>query len=259
MILDIPTKADFDYNGIAFLNLAWESVLSISLNLPEQPDELGNTEEEAAKEDRRWAEAVEQYWQAAQQELATAMALAQQGTEFLLKGRIAQVSPFLLISGDPGDWPGGCDRGDVPFAVFKTIDAQDLLRAHDTVCMPRLTDQFRERFEKMRRLRNSVMHTVDRRLRFTTQDGVLTILEMVESMIGPNSWLGIRRQHLQKTPDFDPYAEVDQRICQMAREIVHVVDLLQWDKSGGFSISIKSRGAICAPPAGSNVPTGISE
>ena len=75
MITDIPTKADFDNNGIAFLNLAWQSVLSISLNLPEQPiEELGHdaTEEqrlEAEAEDLRWAEAVERYWQAAQQEL----------------------------------------------------------------------------------------------------------------------------------------------------------------------------------------------
>src|SRR4051812_18248918 len=118
MITDIPTKADFDNNGIAFLNLAWQSVVSISLDLPEQPvEELGEdaTEEqrlEAEEEDRRWTEEVQRYWQAAQQELATAVALAQQGTEFLLKGKIAAVSPFLLVSGDPGEWPRGCDRND---------------------------------------------------------------------------------------------------------------------------------------------------
>ncbi len=280
MILDIPTKADFDNNGIAFLNLAWETVLSIALNLPKQPSEESKDDEDAeekktgsdavpeaaeeageevsnegdprseederrwaeavkhhpelpktverrALEDRRWAQAVAEYWRVAQQELATAVALAQQGTEFLLKGKIAQVSPFLLISGDPGEWPSGCDRVDISFADFKTIDAQDLIRAHDTLCAPRLSDQFKERFEQLRRLRNSVMHTVDRRLRFTTQDGVLAILEMVEAMIGPNAWLGLRRQHLQREPDFDPDYDEDHRRCRMAREVVYVVDLLQ--------------------------------
>jgi hypothetical protein len=131
MILDLPTKAEFDNNGVAFLNLAWQSVLSTAFGLPEQPvetmgqDATAEEHREAEEEDRRWAEAVESYWQASQQELATAVALAQQGTEFLLKGKIAAVSPLLLISGDPKDWPGGCDKNDIPFADFKTIDAQD--------------------------------------------------------------------------------------------------------------------------------------
>ncbi len=195
MIQDIPTKADFDNNGIAFLNLAWKSVMGISFGLPEQPVEpLGPdaTEEqlqESAEEERRWSEAVSEYWCAAQQELATAVALAQQGTEFLLKGKIASISPFLLISGDPKDWPAGCDKTDTPFADFKTIDAQDLLRAHDTVCSPPLSDKFKERFEQLRRLRNSVMHTVDRRLQFTTRDCLLAILEMAEALLGSRSWI----------------------------------------------------------------------
>lgn len=233
MIQDIPTKADFDNNGIAFLNLAWESVTGISLGLPDQPlEQLGAdaTEEQlqdAAEEDLRWSEAVEDYWNAAQQELATAVALAHQGTEFLLKGKIAAVSPFLLISGDPKDWPAGCDKADTPFADFKTIDAQDLLRAHDTTCSPRLSDKFKERFEQLRRMRNSVMHTVDRRLKFTTQDCLLAILEMVESLLGSGVWIALRKQHLEREPDFDPYSGVDHRLCRLAEEIVHVVDLLE--------------------------------
>jgi hypothetical protein len=174
----------------------------------------------------RWAEAVETYWQVSQQELATAVALAQQGTEFLLKGKIAAVTPLLLILGTPGDWPGGCDRDDISFADFKTIDAQDLIRCHDTVCTPRLNDQFKQRFEQLRRMRNSVMHTVDRRLRFTIQDGLLAILEMVEALVGPNSWLEIRRDHYRRGPDFFPYDD-DPCPCLLAREVVHVVDLLQ--------------------------------
>lgn len=272
MITNIPTKADFDNNGIAFLNLAWESVLSISLNLPappvEQIAEVVEAEQQAdgaavnageeileaagtwtaedeerwaeavtncphlpkmvqkkSLAERRWAQAVGEYWRSAQQALATAVALAQQGTEFLIKGKIAAVSPLILISGDPREWPAGCDKNDIPFADFKTIDAQDLIRCHDTVCAPRLTDQFKNRFEQLRRMRNSVMHTVDTRLRFTTQEGILAILEMVEALVGANAWLGLRKQYLQKKPKFPP-SEIDECLCQLARETMHVVALL---------------------------------
>jgi hypothetical protein len=275
MITDIPTKVDFDNNGVAFLNLAWESILAISLNLPAPPsepikeaaepedgedgedghpdagEEVGGSVPERTDEDqkrwleaiehyphlprmaqkrsqaeRRWSQAVDEYLRAAQQALGTAVALAQQGTEFLLKGKIAAVSPLLLISGDPRDWPAGCDKNDVPFADFKTIDAQDLIRCHDTVCSPRLSDQFKNRFEQLRRMRNSVMHTVDTRLRFTTKEGLLAILEMVEALIGENVWLGLRKQHLKKKPNFPP-SGIDRSRCQMALEAVHVIALLQ--------------------------------
>lgn len=70
------------------------------------------------------------------------------------------------------------------------------------------------------------MHTVDRRLRFTVQEGILAILEMVEVLIGGNTWLNLRRQHLDREPDFFPY-EDDHCLCRMARETVHVINLLQ--------------------------------
>jgi len=44
------------------------------------------------------------YWAAAERELANAIAIAHQGVEFLLKGRIALVSPYLLIVQDPKHW-----------------------------------------------------------------------------------------------------------------------------------------------------------
>ena len=299
MITDIPTKADFDNNGIAFLNLAWESVLSISLSLPAPPSEqIGEDVEAGSQEDggdvaldageglrgdgadvgdqwteedelrwaeavirfphlpktverrslaeRRWSRAVEEYWRDAQQALATAVALAQQGTEFLLKGKIAAVSPLLLISGDPRDWPGGCDKTDIPFADFKTIDAQDLIRCHDTVCTPRLTDQFRNRFEQLRRMRNSVMHTIDTRHRFTTQEGLLAILEMVEALIGANAWLGLRKKHLRRKPNFPPSA-IDHCRCRMARETVHVIALLEPAQAKRFFDFEKKRRSYLCP------------
>ena len=51
---ETTVDADFDNNGIAFLNLAWQLVLSISLDLPAQRvEELG---EDATEEQRLKAE-----------------------------------------------------------------------------------------------------------------------------------------------------------------------------------------------------------
>lgn len=218
MILDVPTSADFEANGIAFLNLAWDSVLDISLHFAE-------SEVEELDEEKR---VTDEYWQEVQQPLAVAVALAQQGTEFLLKAKISAVSPFLLISGDPAGWPKGCDKDDKSFADFKTIDAQDLVRVHDSVASPRLSDDFKREFDRLRRLRNTVMHTVDKRLRFTAEGGILAILQVVESLLAPRRWLPVRRNYLLGGVDFSSdHTYKDNTNCVIAREVMHVFDLLE--------------------------------
>ncbi|VTT99588.1 Uncharacterized protein OS=Pirellula staleyi (strain ATCC 27377 / DSM 6068 / ICPB 4128) GN=Psta_3436 PE=4 SV=1 [Gemmataceae bacterium] len=287
MITELPTRADFENTGIALLNLAWQSILGLALNLvdarvDEWEEDLGPDDDPAAASDvvavtadtldtayaqvkdveevkaarslwvwyatlgdvqkaqigdfeTGWGllgrgktnEATRQYWESSQQELATAVALAQQGTEFLLKGHIAEVSPFLLLTGGVREWPGGCETADTPFSEFKTIDAQDLPRAHDTVCSPRLPADFKERFEQLRRVRNSIMHTVNRRAQFTTRDGVLAILEVVDFLVGQRQWLRLRREYLDRGPDLAPYSSDDHTLCHMARELVYVIELLE--------------------------------
>jgi hypothetical protein len=218
MIIDVPTSADFEASGIAFLNLAWDSVLGISLHFAESEVEELDEEERVTDE----------YWKEAQRPLAVAVALAQQGTEFLLKAKISAVSPLLLISGDPAGWPKGCDREDKSFADFKTIDAQDLVRVHDSVASPRLSEDFKREFERLRRLRNTVMHTVDKRLRFTAEDGILAILQVVESLLAPRRWLPIRRNYLRGGVDFAvEHGFDDNTDCAIAREVMHVFDLLK--------------------------------
>jgi len=88
MIINVPTQDDFASQGITFLNLGWDAIFSLLLD-------YANAE--------NWGAIVDDehpmtYWKAAQKPLATAAALAQQGSEFLLRARIAAVSPFLLFS-----------------------------------------------------------------------------------------------------------------------------------------------------------------
>lgn len=170
---------------------------------------------------------TDEYWEHAQRPLAVAVALAQQGTEFLLKAKICSISAFLLISGEPSGWPKACDKDDKSFADFKTVDAQDLVRVYDTVLVPRLSDEFKQEFERLRRLRNTVMHTVNKRLRFTAEDGIIAILQVAESLIGPHRWIAVRRAYIQGGVDFAlEHGYDDNTDCIIARETVRVFDLL---------------------------------
>lgn len=166
MITDIPNSEDFRHAGFAYLNLSWRTAIDLGLSLDESDFD-------------EWDEEVSvpiQYWEAAQRPLATAISLLQQGVEFLIKARIAEVSPFLLFEGSPRDWPRGCNQADTSYSAFKTIDAQDLIRAHDTVCSSRFTDDFVNTYEHLRRRRNTIMHTVDPTLRFTATEVLLSVL-----------------------------------------------------------------------------------
>ncbi len=91
MIIEIPNRDDFDKSGLSMLNLAWGAISELYRNLV-------NAEVEEWDDD---GEVTEEYWQAAQRPISVALALAQQGIELLLKGKIAEISPFLLLVGSP--------------------------------------------------------------------------------------------------------------------------------------------------------------
>ncbi|MBJ6750742.1 hypothetical protein [Geomonas anaerohicana] len=140
MILDVPSSDDFRNSGITFLNLAWDRVQEI-LNTLDQADiaEWDADDEES-----------EEFWRSVQKPLFTSLALVQQATEFLLKGKIVEVSPFLLIAGDPRSWPKGCDKNHVQFADFRSVDAQDLIRVVNTVAHERLDDKLVTSIDELR-------------------------------------------------------------------------------------------------------------
>lgn len=208
MITDIPTPEDFQHAGISFLHLAWDTAHDLVWQ---------------GRENYQWdywGDEEQAYWNAAQRPLATALALAQQGIELLLKAKIAEISPFLLLD---SSWCKGHDRSDTPFSELRTIDSQDLIRAHDSVQKNRLPDDFRNRVNELRRLRNSIFHTVDKRLRVTATDVMFAILDAVHYLIGPHRWIALRREALSASPTQS--LEVDWHDAMIAREVAFIVDL----------------------------------
>lgn len=235
MIIDIPTSTDFAESGATFLNIAWDHVVNLLL-VPAEYD-LESFDE--------FENVTEKFWTGVKSEIATAAALAQQGIELLLKAKIAGVSPFLLISGDPRDWPRGCDKSDVPFADFRTIDAQDLLRAHDAVCPTRLTEEFKSSFDKLRRVRNGLFHTVDNRIVIRPEEVVHTILLGSESPLGPFKWLNRRRKYFSETTVTDQFSP-DPTTYRILRELTVIVDGMQPAELLRFvGINKKQRRYLC--------------
>lgn len=157
MIVGIPTAEEFQNAGLNLLHLGW-AVAVKSVHDIEEADELSFDLVEADEAERKAAH--EAYWRKRQPALANAFALVQQGIELTLKGRIAAVTPYLLIARDARDYPSGSEKNDVEFSAFRSLDAADLFRVHNTHCSPRLGDDFREFWDKVRRQRNTLMHAV---------------------------------------------------------------------------------------------------
>jgi len=155
VITEVPTPAEFQAAGFNQLYLAWQLAIRAveDLEFAEENVDLGEDQAAAASE----------YWAKSQPAMANAFGLIQQAMEMSLKGRIASVSPFLLIPRDSRDWPKGVDTGAVPFSEFRTLDAADLIKVHNTFIAPALDEEFRSFWEEVRRDRNKIMHSVSPR------------------------------------------------------------------------------------------------
>jgi hypothetical protein len=212
MITEIPQAADFRKYGIDYLNLGWGTLTEIL-------EHLANAEEWMSGMD---PSTRDEYWKAAERELGTALSLTEQGVEFLLKARICAVSPWLLTT---GELPKKSDVENIPFSQFRTIDAQDLLRTHNTFSDSRLPPEFATTFEALRKQRNSIMHTVDLNLKLTIPPLLTDILLVSEHLIGPKAWVRTRKDFIDR--DRHSTIESDYNETRLAREFMQVIALLK--------------------------------
>ncbi len=186
MLTEIPTADGLSQSGLGYLNLAWADATSL-LAEAKQWEEL----REHAPEGE---DPVRYHWVRAERRLATCAMLVHQGAEFLIKARIAAVSPYLLLE-SPSSWPGDIAKADAPFGELKTIDAQYLVRVHDTICTTRLTEPFKVGFEAMRRRRNQIMHGLGAGVVPSAVNVAMDVLQVSTELLGDGSWPKIRRDY----------------------------------------------------------------
>src|SRR6266542_4268313 len=91
MITDVPAPQDFFDSGVELFDFAWNTVGELITNLAEAEAHFGIDT----------AEVSDDYWAAAKRRLTTALAMTQQGVEFILKGKVAEVTPYLLLAEPP--------------------------------------------------------------------------------------------------------------------------------------------------------------
>ncbi len=178
MIIDIPTPADFHAAGLKQVHLAWQIAMQSVRDYAEATyDKLADETQE---------DATAEFWQRSQPLLANSYSLIQQGMELALKGRIATITPYLLI-GDPKDWPNSVAHGTASFGDFRTIDATDLVKVHNSVLARPLDDEFKAFFDQVRRDRNRIMHSAAPGT-FTPRLVVRTILTAVDVLFNDIPW-----------------------------------------------------------------------
>lgn len=235
MIVDIPSPEDFEAMAVSLLNLAWDAVSALYHHAE-------NSEMEKWDDNNQ---VTDEFWSAAQRPLGNAQALLHQGVELLLKARIAEVSPYLLLDRAVRDWPKGSADRDAKYSEFRTVDAQDLVRLFNTVRCDRLDDAFVTRVEAQRKARNVFVHSVDKSLRHRPEMIWVSILDISHHLIGPERWIDLRRTYLEGTPASVAWS-TDEVPTELAWECMQLLQALQpSDRATYLGIIPKARNYIC--------------
>jgi|SRR5271165_2365248 len=190
MITEIPSPQEFAQASLDLLHLAW-TIAARTL------EELDASEVASWDEDGSAADA---YLTSAQPELGNAVALVLPAQAMGLKGRIAKISPFLIIARDPRDWPRQCDSSDVSFADFRSADAADLIRIHDTVGDKRIAPEFASLFNMVRRRRNVLVHSVSKSERIRPPEVIRYIFQTISHLHDKVYWPRERVRYLSDSP-----------------------------------------------------------
>ncbi|WP_413657879.1 hypothetical protein [Paraburkholderia phenoliruptrix] len=192
MVVNVPTPEDFYTSGKELLNFAWDATATLLVEL-DNADFYGIEESDMA-------EVSTKYWAASKRTLTTALTVIQQAVELVIKGRIAEVSPYLLISDAPARWPSPYEAQPVDFERFRTIDAQDLVKVHDTFAPAQFEPKFIEKLRHLREIRNIVMHSVGKNVSVQVAEVVESALFMHKSLFPGERWFSVRREFLRGGP-----------------------------------------------------------
>ena len=234
MIIEIPTSDEFASAAYAQFDFAWDIVISFMTALDEAGQYVEVDEHDKA-----------QFWEAARQRILTSLIIAQQGVELAIKGKLVSFSPYLLL-GSPSDWPKDKTGKGVEFSEFKTIDAQDLIKAYNMVSPKPFETKFVELFDRVRKVRNSAMHSVNAKLRISPKEVILIILEAHEHLFPNQNWVKARKEFLLSAPDAQVYFDNDHIDGVLVRECWAVYNLLSKSERERFlKVAAGVRKYIC--------------
>ncbi|WDQ16446.1 hypothetical protein [Rhodopirellula sp. P2] len=223
MIIEVPNASHYEESGFGYLNLAWTEAISHLLHVNDAKETWWDASADDEDDDAP-SEQEQRFWQRVQKHLGQSLSLSVQGTEFLLKGRIARISPYLLIANKVAEWPKQNSDGNIRFADFKTVDAQDLCRLYGAVSENPLDDEFTDLFTQLRRKRNVLVHSVDNSLKLVAKEILVNCLVVSEHLIGQQKWFGVRREY--QVSDVEDYEDSCVN-CVLGREFGILMEVLE--------------------------------
>jgi hypothetical protein len=199
MIVGVPDHHDLNDTATGWMNLAWDTAIDEAINYREIEFLFGEFGKEYGKD--KADEAIEKHWQA-RLKLNNAISLLQQSLEIFLKAKIAEVSPFLLITGDPQSWPSTDESGRIDFSDFKTLVAVHLCRAAKIVSATRLSDDFLQTYSRLRKERNRIVHLNASIMNAEVSKIIVEILTAHKSLFPHENWVAFRRKYLDSTGEY---------------------------------------------------------
>lgn len=234
MVKNIPESQDYIKTGRELLDISWTMIKELLIAHKESGEYFFDDDPEISSE----------FWDLSSRQLNSAFAITQQAIEFLLKGKICAISPFLLITDPPSSWPSN-NKSEIDFSQFRTIDAQDLIKVHDTFSETPLDSKFISMFDDFRRLRNQIMHSISSNIKISHEDIIYSQMAMHKFLFPNESWVKVRIEALEKSP----YSVLG--ASMYINDIINVeigliVDLLSPSKvKEFFKIDKKSRAYFC--------------
>lgn len=200
MIVGVPSHSDLHETATGWMNLAWSLAIDEAIKFQEFEFLFDQIREEHGPDAVQ--KEIERHWRARTLKLNNSISLTQQSLEIFLKAKIAEISPFLLIAGEPQSWPSLDVSGQIDFSEFRTIDAIHLPRAAKIVSAGSISDDFFQIYARLRQQRNKIVHLNAFSMRAEVGKILTDILKAHRSLFPDEEWVSFRRQYLDSTGEY---------------------------------------------------------
>jgi hypothetical protein len=182
MIINLPDSDTLTETALRLYFSAWNRLLAIlddwDTRIPGAS--LARSVPELWKEEAEW------YLDDCQNDLQAAIAVIQQSNELALKARLCVVSPYLLLD---GQIPLSADPKQIDFFGLRTLDAQKLPHAVNTLCAAPLPASYVTRYEYLRRVRNRYTHLGHAGARLHPVEMLRSLLDQFSELWPDRGWL----------------------------------------------------------------------
>jgi len=210
-IQDIPNSSEFFYMGVEHIMIGYDGIIELSdplIKYMEYEDPEGEVE----------------FWESARLKLLVYTGLIHEGFDFILKSKICDVNPLLLIKNNPKEL-----RNKKSFSDCLTHNSSDLPDIVNSFCTKPLDKRFLELFELGRNRRNKIRHSVDKNLKVQAEEIIKETLEMF-SFVSPKKWVEVRLQYAEEDEVLNLYAaEIDFYRGKLVKEFIVLDNLLKPD------------------------------